>query len=59
MACQRKGAETKEDMDISGKVRYEKCNLSEDFALDRLDWRNKILVADPNELRTCFDDDDE
>ena len=30
------------------KIDMKKCNLSEDLAQDRSEWRNKICVADPN-----------
>ena len=37
-----------------------KCNLSEDLAEDRSEWRNIIRVADPNIVGTQgFDNDDE
>ena len=29
-------------------IDMEKCNLSEDLAQDRLEWRNRIHVANPN-----------
>lgn len=41
-----------------------KCNLSEDLAHDRSDWRNKIHVNEPSIfrimvlMRLTYDDDD-
>ena len=34
------------------KIDIKKCNLYEDLAQDRLVWRNKIRVANPNIVRT-------
>ena len=33
-------------------INSKKCNLSEDLAHDRLEWRNIIHVADPNTVGT-------
>ena len=34
------------------KIDLKKCNLSEDLAQARSEWRNKIHVADPNLVGT-------
>ena len=34
------------------KINTKKCNLSEDLARDRSEWRNRICVADPNIVGT-------
>ena len=34
------------------KMNIRKCNLSENLAQDRSEWRNKIRVADPNIVGT-------
>ena len=34
------------------KIDLKKCNLYEDLAYDRSEWRNKIHVADPNIVGT-------
>ena len=36
------------------RIDLQKCNLFEDLAHDRLEWRNKIHVADPNIVETRF-----
>ena len=33
-------------------IDLKKCNLFEDLAQDRLEWRNKIYVANPNIVGT-------
>ena len=42
----RKGY-AKDDVEVV-KIDMKKCNLSEDQAQDRLEWRNRIRVANPN-----------
>ena len=34
------------------KIDLNKCNLSEDLARDKFEWRNKTHVADPNIVGT-------
>ena len=34
------------------KINKKKCRLSKDLAQDRLEWRNKIHIADPNIIGT-------
>ena len=34
------------------KIDLKKYNLLEDLAHDRLEWRNRVHVADPNLART-------
>ena len=34
------------------KINIKKCKLSKDLAKDRLEWRNKIRVTDPNIVGT-------
>ena len=34
------------------KINLKKYNLSEDLAEDRLEWRNKLYVTDPNIVGT-------
>ena len=41
------------------KLDLKKCNLCKDLARDRLEWRNRIHVADPTQLGQVFDDDDD
>lgn len=41
------------------RIDLKKSNLPEDLALDRLEWRNNIHVADPNIVGHGFDDDDD
>ena len=36
------------------RIDLKKCNLSKDLAQDRLEWRNKIHVADPNIVGTTI-----
>ena len=34
------------------KIDMKKCNLSDDLAQGRMEWRNKIHVTDPNIVGT-------
>ena len=36
------------------KIDMKKCNLSDDLAQGRMEWRNKIYVIDPNIVGTRF-----
>ena len=40
-------------------INMNKCNLLEDLAQDRSEWRNKIHVATPTQLGQGFNDDDD
>ena len=53
-----KGKPKKTWMEIV-KIDLKMCNLSEDLAQDRSEWRNKIHVVDHNTGGTNDDDDDD
>ena len=41
------------------RIDLEKCYLFDDLSWDRLEWRNKIHIVEPNIVVIGFDDDDE
>ena len=47
----RRGRLKRTSMEVL-RIDLRKCNLSEDLAQDRLEWRNKIHVIDPNIVGT-------
>lgn len=41
------------------RLDLKKCNLSEDLAQDRSEWKNRVYVVNPNKIEKGFDDDDD
>ena len=41
------------------KIDLKKCNLSEDLAQNRSEWRNRIHIANPTYLGQGSNDDDD